>query len=234
MSRVVVVTGASRGIGRAVAESFLALGDRVVALSVSGAGPDGAACLACDVSDGAAVDAAFDELEATVGNCQVLVANAGITRDQLAVRMDEAAWRAVLDVNLTGAFLCARRALRRMLRAHDGRLVFVSSVGAFVGLPGQANYAASKAGLVGLARALAREVASRTITVNVVAPGLVDTDMTRALGDEQLEAMRSAVPLGRLGTPQDVAEVVRFLASAEAAYVTGAVVPVDGGLAMGL
>jgi 3-oxoacyl-[acyl-carrier protein] reductase len=232
--RVVVVTGGSRGIGAACVEWFVAQGDKVAALSASGAAVDGALALACDVSDAASVDGAFVTLEAELGSCEILVANAGINRDQLAVRMSDEQWQRVLDVNLTGSFLCARRALRKMLRAHAGRVVFVSSVGAFIGLPGQANYAASKAGLVGLARALAREVASRGITVNVVAPGLVDTDMTRALGEEHLAAMLTGVPLGRLGEPEDVAQVVGFLSSPGAAYVTGSVLPVDGGLAMGL
>jgi 3-oxoacyl-[acyl-carrier protein] reductase len=232
--RVVVVTGGSRGIGAACVAWFASQGDRVAALSASGAPVDGALALACDVADAASVDDAFGTVESELGACEVLVANAGINRDQLAVRMGDEEWRHVLDVNLTGSFLCARRALRKMLRAHAGRIIFVSSVGAFIGLPGQANYAASKAGLVGLARALAREVASRNITVNVVAPGLVDTDMTRALGDERVHAMLAGVPLGRLGEPGDVAQVVGFLSSAGAAYVTGSVVPVDGGLAMGL
>jgi NAD(P)-dependent dehydrogenase (short-subunit alcohol dehydrogenase family) len=233
--RVVVVTGASRGIGEACARRFASLGDAVAGLSTSGESSiEGVTAIRCDVADSASVDAAFGEVEGALGACEVLVANAGVTDDQLAVRMGDDAWRRVLDVNLTGAFWCARRALRRMLRARAGRIVFVSSVGAYVGLPGQANYAASKAGLVGLARALAREVSSRGITVNVVAPGLVDTDMTRSLGDALLDTMVAGVPLGRLGTPDDVAGVVSFLASPAAAYVTGAVVPVDGGLAMGL
>ena len=164
----------------------------------------------------------------------VLIANAGITVDQLTLRMTDDAWQRVLDVNLSGAFFCARRALRKMVRAHSGRIVFVSSVGAFVGLPGQANYAASKAGLVGLARALAREVASRGVTVNVVAPGLVDTDMLGALGKDRSAQLGAMVPLGRLATPAEVAGLVGFVASADAAYMTGAVLPLDGGLSMGL
>ena len=233
--RVVVVTGASRGIGLACASWFADHGDRVAGLSSSGAAVAGASLVApCDVADAGAVDTAFAAVESGLGNCEVLVCNAGIAQDQLALRMSDDNWQRVLDVNLSGAFFCARRALRRMVRAHGGRIVLVSSVGAFVGLPGQANYAASKAGLVGLARALAREVASRGVTVNVVAPGLVDTEMTQAMGAERLGLMAAQVPLGRVADPAEVAGVVGFLASAEAAYMTGAVIPVDGGLAMGL
>lgn len=230
-----VVTGASRGIGRATAAWFVDNADRVVAISSSGAAVEGAALsVPCDVSSSEAVDAAFDAVERDLGGCEVLVANAGITSDQLAVRMRDEEWQRVLDVNLTGSFLCARRALRRMIRARSGRIILVSSVGAFVGLPGQANYAASKAGLVGLARALAREVGSRSITVNVVAPGLVDTEMTAALGAERLGLLAAQVPLGRIAVPSEVAGLVGFLASPAAAYVTGAVVPIDGGLSMGM
>jgi 3-oxoacyl-[acyl-carrier protein] reductase len=233
--RVVVVTGASRGIGLACTTWFAANGDRVAGLSSSGSPAPGAVLTAaCDVADPAAVDAAFEQVEAGLGGCEVLVCNAGIALDQLTLRMSDDAWQRVIDVNLSGAFYCARRAMRRMVRAHAGRIVLVSSVGAFVGLPGQANYAASKAGLVGLARALAREVGSRGVTVNVVAPGLVDTEMTQAMGAERLGLMAAQVPLGRVASPAEVAGVVGFLASADAAYVTGAVLPVDGGLAMGL
>jgi NAD(P)-dependent dehydrogenase (short-subunit alcohol dehydrogenase family) len=234
-SRVVVVTGASRGIGLAVAGWFTANGDRVAALSSSGTEVPGAArSLACDVADSTAVDAAFGEVESELGDVDVLIANAGITIDQLALRMTDEGWQRVLDVNLSGAFFCARRALRKMVRAHAGRIVFVSSVGAFVGLPGQANYAASKAGLVSLARALAREVASRGVTVNVVAPGLVDTDMLGAVGDDRVAQLAALVPLGRLAAPSEVADLVGFVASPAAGYVTGAVLPLDGGLSMGL
>jgi NAD(P)-dependent dehydrogenase (short-subunit alcohol dehydrogenase family) len=233
--RVVVVTGASRGIGLAIATWFGAQGDRVAALSSSGTDVAHAALsIACDVSDAKAVDAAFSDVEREIGDVEVLVANAGITVDQLALRMTDDAWQRVLDVNLSGAFYCARRALRKMVRAHGGRIVFVSSVGAFVGLPGQANYAASKAGLVGLARALAREVASRGVTVNVVAPGLVDTDMLGAVGEERVGQLSSMVPLGRLAAPHEVADLVGFVASPAAAYMTGALLPLDGGLSMGL
>jgi NAD(P)-dependent dehydrogenase (short-subunit alcohol dehydrogenase family) len=233
--RVVVVTGASRGIGRACAAWFAARGDRVAALSSSGTEvADAAVSLACDVADSDAVDAAFTAIESELGDVEVLVANAGITEDQLALRMSDASWRHVLDVNLTGAFFCARRSLRRMVRAHGGRIVFVSSVGAYVGVPGQVNYAASKAGLVGMARSLAREVGSRGVTVNVVAPGLVDTDMLDATGAARTAALAAMVPLGRIAAPGEVAALVGYVASADAAYVTGAVLPIDGGLSMGL
>jgi 3-oxoacyl-[acyl-carrier protein] reductase len=180
------------------------------------------------------VDGVFAAVEDHWGPVQVLVANAGITRDSLMLRMSEAAFHEVIDANLTGAFRVAKRALAKMLRLHSGRIIFVSSVGAFIGSPGQANYAASKAGLVGMARAVAREVGSRQITVNVVAPGLIDSDMLSVLGEERLALMTSQVPLGHVGSVTDVAGVVGFLASDAAAYVTGAVVPVDGGLGMGL
>jgi 3-oxoacyl-[acyl-carrier protein] reductase len=232
--RVVVVTGATRGIGHAVAAWFAATGDRVAALSSSGAEVTCAALSAtCDVADSSAVDAAFSTVERELGDVEVLVANAGITADQLALRMTDASWQRVLDVNLSGAFFCARRALRKMVRAHGGRIILMSSVGAYVGLPGQANYAASKAGLVGLARALAREVASRGVTVNVVAPGLVDTEMLGAIG-ERVGQLAAMVPLGRLATPDEVAALVGYVASPAAAYMTGAVLPLDGGLSMGL
>lgn len=239
--RVVLVTGGARGIGAACAAWFTANGDRV-AVTYRGAEPppapagaeDRFLAVCCDVTDAAAVEEAFGAVEARFGPVEVLVANAGTTRDTLVVRMDEEAWQAVIDTNLTGAFRVAKRAMAKMLRLHRGRIVLVSSVGAFVGLPGQANYAASKAGLVGMARAMAREVASRQITVNVVAPGVVRTAMTDALGTGRVADLQAMVPLGRLGAPEDVAGVVGFLASGAAAYVTGAVVPVDGGLGMGL
>lgn len=239
--RVVMVTGGSRGIGAACARWFLNHNDRVVITSRSGkadalddAPSDRFLPLACDVRDAEQVEQAFAEVEAAWGPVQVLVANAGITRDTLVLRMGEDEWKEVLDTNLTGAWRVAKRAVGKMIRARQGRIVLLSSVGAFVGLPGQANYAASKAGLVGMARALAREVASRGITVNVVAPGVIDTDMVTALGDDRVEELRNLVPLGRTGQVDDVSNAVGFLASAEAAYVTGTVLPVDGGLGMGL
>ncbi len=239
--RVVLVTGGSRGIGAACAAWFLANGDRVAVTfrgEAAPVAPPGAAqrflAVRCDVTEPAQVEAAYGEIEARWGPVEVLVSNAGITKDTLVLRMGEDAWHEVIETNLTGGFRVAKRAVAKMLRLHRGRIVFVSSVGAFVGLPGQANYAASKAGLVGMARALAREVASRQITVNVVAPGVVDTDMTGALGKTRVGELEAMVPLGRVGLPADVAAVVGFLASDGAAYVTGTVVPVDGGLGMGL
>jgi len=242
--RIVLVTGGSRGIGAACATWFLSNGDRV-AVTYRGEAPPRAPAelpdpgerflpVRCDVTDPAQVEAAYSEIEARWGAVEVLVANAGITRDTLVLRMGEEAWHAVIETNLTGSFRVAKRAVAKMLRLHHGRIVFISSVGAFVGLPGQANYAASKAGLVGMARALAREVASRQITVNVVAPGVVETDMTDALGKTRVGELEAMVPLGRVGQPADIAAVVGFLASDAASYVTGAVVPVDGGLGMGL
>ena len=242
--RVVLITGGSRGIGQACAEWFLARGDRVAVTSRSGDhgikdgagddyGPDRLMGLACDVRDGAQVDAAFAAVEDSWGPVEVLVANAGITRDTLVLRMDEKAWDDVLDTNLSGAFRVTKRALGKMIRLRRGRIIFISSVGAFIGSPGQANYAASKAGLVGMARSMAREVASRSITVNVVAPGLTETNMLAELGEERRTEFAAQVPLGRVGRPDEVAEAVGFLASAGAAYITGTVLPVDGGLAMG-
>ena len=188
----------------------------------------------CDVTDPTQIEAAFSAIESAWSPVEVLVANAGITRDGLLLRMSEDAFTEVIDANLTGSFRVAKRAVAKMLRLHTGRIIFLSSVSAYVGLPGQANYAASKAGLVGMARAIAREVGSRQITVNVVAPGLVATDMTDALGEERVALMTTQVPLGRVGSVEDVAGVVGFLASPAAAYITGAVLPVDGGLGMGL
>ncbi len=233
MSRLVLVTGASRGIGAAIAERFAAAGDTVVALSRSGEAPAGVArALAVDVADSAAVTEAVKSAIADFGPVAVAIANAGITRDGLALRMSDEQWREVLSVNLDGAFYTARAVLASMVRARGGSIVFIGSISPFYGVPGQANYAAAKAGLVGLARSLAREVASRGVTVNVVAPGFVDTDMTTDLAGK--DEMLALVPAQRIGVPADIAGVVEFLASADARYITGAVLPVDGGLAMGL
>ncbi len=239
--RVVLVTGGSRGIGLACARWFLAQGDRVAVTSRSGAAESDVDAgigqfwsLTCDVTDPEQVDAAFSAIEEAWGPVEVLVANAGVTRDTLVLRMSEEAWSEVIDTNLTAVFRVAKRALTKMIRLHRGRVIMMSSVGAFVGSAGQANYAASKAGLVGMARSMAREVASRSITVNVVAPGLVETNMLAALGEERTTQFRAQVPLGRVARPEEVAEAVGFLASAGAGYITGVVLPVDGGLAMGL
>ena len=235
--RVVLVTGGSRGIGAACVSWFVANGDRVAFTSRVAQPPerpDGVLALECDVTQPDQVEAAFAAVEQHFGPVEVLVANAGVTRDTLIARMSEEAWSEVIDTNLTGAFRVAKRAIIKMLRAHRGRVIFISSVGAFIGLPGQANYAASKAGLVGMARALAPEVASRSITVNVVAPGLVATDMIGSLGPERIEQMKGLVPLGRTATPDEVADAVGFLASSGANYITGAVLAVDGGMGMGL
>lgn len=231
--RSVLVTGGNRGIGRAIAEAFVALGDRVAVTTRSGGAPDGCLDVRCDVTDGESVDAAFAQVEAAHGPVEILVANAGITQDTLLLRMSDADWSSVLDTNLTGSFRMARRASKGMLRLRRGRIVFISSVVGLLGSAGQTNYAASKAGLVGLARSIARELGSRSITANVVAPGFVETDMTDVLTDDQKTAIRAQVPLGRYASPAEVASAVTWLASDGAAYVTGAVIPVDGGLGMG-
>ena len=233
MSRVVLITGGSRGIGRATAERFVALGDKV-AVTYNTTAPSGDfLAVQCDVTQESHVERAFTEVEEKLGPVEVLVSNAGITKDGLLLRMKEADFVDVVDANLTGAFRVAKRATQSMLRARRGRIILVSSVVGLLGQAGQANYAASKAGLVGFARSLARELGSRNITVNVVATGPVDTDMTRKLGDDKLKAFADLVPLGRIATPDEIAGAIAFLASADAAYITGAVLPVDGGLGMG-
>jgi 3-oxoacyl-[acyl-carrier protein] reductase len=233
VERSVLVTGGSRGIGLATARSFSASGDRVAVTYRSSGAPSGLFGVRCDVTNADDVEAAFAKVEAEHGPVEVLVANAGITRDTLLLRMTDDDWDAVLDTNLTGAYRVARRAARSMLRARAGRMIFISSVVGLSGGAGQANYAASKAGLVGFARSVAREFGSRGITANVVAPGFVDTDLTAVLSEERRAEILAQVPLGRYATAEDIAGVVRFLASDEAAYITGAVIPVDGGLGMG-
>ncbi len=228
-----LVTGGNRGIGRAIAEAFVATGDKVAVTTRSGGAPDGALDVRCDITDAAAVDAAFAEIEAAHGPVEILVANAGITHDTLILRMSEDDWASVIDTNLTGSFRLAKRATKGMLRLRRGRIIFISSVVGLLGSAGQVNYAASKAGLVGMARSLARELGSRSITANVVAPGFVETDMTAVLTDEQKQTIKTQVPLGRYAAAAEVASAVLWLASDGAAYVTGAVIPVDGGLGMG-
>ena len=233
MNRVVLITGGSRGIGLATAQRFAALGDKV-AITYNTSAPTGDfLAVQCDVTKQEDVDRTFTEVEEKLGPVEILVSNAGITRDGLLLRMKEQDFADVVDANLTGAFRVSKRATQSMLRARKGRIILVSSVVGLLGQAGQANYAASKAGLVGFARSLARELGSRSITVNVVAPGPVDTDMTRALGEEKLQAFAALVPLGRIATTDEIAGVITFLASPDAAYITGAVIPVDGGLGMG-
>lgn len=232
MSRSVLVTGGNRGIGLAVARQLAAEGHRV-AVTYRSEAPEGLLGVRCDVTSADDVDRAFTEVEAAQGPVEVLVSNAGITDDGLLLRMSEESWGRVLDANLTGAYRVAKRASRSMLKARWGRLVFVSSVVGLSGAAGQANYAASKAGLVGLSRSIARELGSRGITSNVVAPGYVDTDMTAGLSDARRAELLAAVPLGRTAAPEEIAGVVAFLASDASSYVTGAVLPVDGGLGMG-
>jgi 3-oxoacyl-[acyl-carrier protein] reductase len=233
MSRSVLVTGGNRGIGLAIAQRLAADGDCVTVTSRSGDKIDGLTVVRCDVRAAAEVDAAFAAAEEANGPVEVVVANAGITRDQLLALMSEESFADVLDTNLTGAYRVAKRAVRGMMRLRRGRLIFISSVVGMLGSGGQANYAASKAGLIGLARSLARELGSRNITANVVAPGFVDTDMTDGLSEERKKAILGGIPLGRIAATEEVAAAVAFLAGPDAAYITGAVLPVDGGLGMG-
>lgn len=233
MSKIVLVTGGNRGIGLAIANQFLANGDTVIVTSRSGDPVAGLNVVTCDVSDTASVEAAFTQVEANFGPVEVLVASAGITRDKLLVRMSDEDVDEVLNTNLVGAIRVARRATRAMTQARSGRIIFISSVVALMGSAGQVNYAASKAGLVGAARSLARELGSRNVTANVVAPGFIDTDMTAELSDERKSQIVGNIPLGRYGNATEVANTVVFLASDAAQYITGALIPVDGGLGMG-
>lgn len=232
--RNVLVTGGNRGIGLAIARAFAAQGDRVAITTRSGVAPDGLIGVTCEVTDTASVDAAFTDAEAKLGGpIEVLVANAGITRDTLLMRMSDEDFESVLDTNLTGAFRCVRRASKGMIRLRRGRIILISSVVGLYGGPGQVNYAASKSGLVGLARSVTRELGGRGITANVVAPGFIETDMTAELPEDTRKTYQSAIPAGRFATPDEVAAAVTFLASPQAGYISGAVIPVDGGLGMG-
>lgn len=232
-SRVVLVTGGNRGIGRAIAERFVRDGYRVAVTARSGEGPEGTLTVRADVTDSAALDAAFTEVEAKLGPVEVVVANAGITRDMLLLRMSEEDFDTVVDTNLGGTFRVVKRASKGMLKAKFGRVILISSVVGLYGGAGQINYSSSKAALVGFARSLTRELGSRGITANVVAPGFIETDMTAALPEATQTEYKKSIPAGRFASPDEVAGVVTWLASDDAAYISGAVIPVDGGLGMG-
>jgi 3-oxoacyl-[acyl-carrier protein] reductase len=232
--RNVLVTGGNRGIGLAIARAFVEGGDNVVITNRKGDAPEGLRAVKCEVTDTESVNAAFDEAEQLLGGpIEVLVANAGITRDTLLMRMSDEEFDDVIATNLAGAFKCVRRASKGMIRLRRGRIILISSVVGLYGAPGQANYAASKSGLVGMARSITRELGGRGITANVVSPGFIDTEMTQSLPDKVRESYLAAIPAGRLAKPEEVASVVRFIASPEAAYISGAVIPVDGGVGMG-
>jgi 3-oxoacyl-(acyl-carrier-protein) reductase len=233
VARTVLVTGGNRGIGLAIAQAFAKQGDRVAVTHRGSGAPEGLFGVECDITDSAAVDAAFSAVEKELGPVEVLVANAGITDDTLLLRMSEEQFTRVLDTNLTGSFRVAKRASSKMLRAKWGRIIFISSVVGLYGGPGQVNYAASKAGLVGMARSITRELGTRNITANVVAPGFIDTEMTDVLPEARKAEILKAIPAGRLAAPEEVAQAVTFLAGDGAAYISGAVIPVDGGLGMG-
>jgi 3-oxoacyl-[acyl-carrier protein] reductase len=233
MSSIAVVTGANRGIGLAIARSLQAGGVDVIATYRSGPAPEGFKSVVMDVTSNESVDSAFSQIEEQWGIPDVIVMNAGITKDTLVLRMSEEDFTSVLDANLTGAFRVAKRATKGLLKNKRGRLIFIGSVVGAVGAAGQVNYSASKSGLVGMARSFARELGSRSITANVVAPGFVETDMTAELDDKRREEIAAQVPLGRFCTVEEIADVVTFLASDKASYITGAIIPVDGGLGMG-
>lgn len=231
--RTVLVTGGNRGIGRAIAEEFVAQGHRVAVTVRSGEGPAGTLSVIADVTDSASLDSAFAEVEAKLGPVEILVANAGITRDMLLLRMTDEDFEEVLNTNLTGAFRVVRRATKGMVKARYGRIILISSVVGLLGSAGQVNYSAAKSGLVGMARSITRELGSRGITTNVVSPGFIETDLTAVLSEEQQEQYRKNIPAGRFATTDEVARVVTWLASDDAGYISGAVIPVDGGLGMG-
>ncbi|WP_413335046.1 beta-ketoacyl-ACP reductase [Brevibacterium sp. GP-SGM9] len=231
--RIVLVTGGNRGIGRTIAEEFLAQGDKVAVTSRNGDAPEGALAVAADVTDTESLDRAYQEIEEKLGPVEVVIANAGITRDNLLMRMSDEDFGAVVDTNLTGAFRTVKRGITNMIRAKQGRIVLISSVSGLYGVPGQANYSSSKAGLVGFARSITRELGSRGITANVVAPGFIRTDMTDELDEKQRSEYLATIPAKRFAEASEVAKVVRWVSSDEAAYISGAVIPVDGGLGMG-
>ena len=232
-ARTVLVTGGNRGIGYAIAQEFQAAGHRVAVTARSGDGPEGTLTVRADVTDAASVDAAFAEVEAALGAVEVVVANAGVTRDTLLMRMSDEDFTSVIDTNLSGAFRVVKRASKGMLKARFGRIVLISSVVGLYGSAGQVNYSASKSGLVGLARSITRELGARGITANVVAPGFIETDMTAELPEAQQADYKRSIPAGRFATPGEVARVVTWIAGDDAAYISGAVIPVDGGLGMG-
>ncbi|RFD25712.1 beta-ketoacyl-ACP reductase [Mycobacterium uberis] len=233
VSRSVLVTGGNRGIGLAVARRLAADGHRVAVTHRASGAPNGLFGVECDVTDNDAIDVAFKAVEEYQGSVEVVVANAGVTSDMLIMRMSEEQFQKVIDANLTGVFRVAKRASRNMIKKRFGRYIFMGSVVGLSGVPGQANYAASKSGLIGMARSLTRELGSRSITANVVAPGFIDTEMTRAIDQKYQEIALQAIPLGRIGTVEEIAGAVSFLASEDAGYISGAVIPVDGGLGMG-
>lgn len=231
--RTVVVTGGNRGIGYAIAEQFIAQGHRVAVTARNGDGPSGALTVRADITDSSSIDSAFTEIEAALGPIEVLVANAGITKDTLLMRMSDEEFESVIDTNLVGTFRVVKRAIKGFIKQRFGRVILISSVVGLYGSPGQTNYAASKSGLIGFARSLTRELGSRGITANVVAPGFIETDMTAELNEDQRTTYLSSIPAGRFGQAQEIAKTVSWLASDDAAYISGAVIPVDGGLGMG-
>lgn len=231
--RTVLVTGGNRGIGRAIATKFLELGHRVAVTARSGEGPAGSLTVHADVTDGESLTTALAAVEEKLGPIEVLVANAGITKDTLLMRMTDEDFESVIDTNLTGSFRLVKRGINSMIKQRFGRIIFISSVVGLLGSAGQVNYAASKSALVGFARSLTRELAGRGITANVVAPGFIETDMTSSLSDEQQAAYKKSIPAGRFAQPSEVAAVVAWLASDDAGYISGALIPVDGGLGMG-
>lgn len=232
-ARTVLVTGGNRGIGYAIAEEFIAQGHRVAVTARSGAGPEGSLTVTADVTDADSIDAAFTAVEAELGPVEIVVANAGVTRDMLLMRMSDEDFTSVIDTNLSGAFRVVKRASKGMIKARHGRIILVSSVVGLLGGAGQVNYSASKSGLIGLARSVTRELGSRGITANVVAPGFIETDMTAELPEATQAEYKKQIPAGRYATPTEVAKVITWLAGDDASYISGAVIPVDGGLGMG-